>query len=84
MIFMDLLQAYDIIKAKNPGLEPVSVLDFDSFYLFSLAPPDMGDEDIETGRIFPTIDKTTGKVGEYDITSDLDAFERALKRTSKL
>lgn len=52
--------------------------DFGSFYLFSIAPTYIRSSDLyDTGTIFTAVDKRTGRVYDYDITSDLDAFERA-------
>lgn len=52
--------------------------DFGSFYLFSIAPAYIRPSDqYDTGTIFTAVDKRTGRVYDYDITSDLDAFEKA-------
>lgn len=65
---------------KYKGLYPRSCVDFGKFYLFSMAPFHITDDDTyDTGRILPAVRKSDGKVFEYDITSDLDAFEAAKK-----
>lgn len=52
--------------------------DFGSFFLFSLAPLYVKEgERYDTGTVFTAVDKASGKVYDYDITSDLDAFEKA-------
>lgn len=55
-----------------------SCLDFGSFYSFCVAPMDVNDEDdYFTGTVFESVNKTTGEIFDYDITSDLDAYEKA-------
>lgn len=53
--------------------------DFGNFFLFSLAPMDVKEaERYDTGTVFTAVDKSSGRLFEYDITSDLDAFENAI------
>lgn len=53
--------------------------DFGDFFLFSLAPMDVKEgERYDTGTVFTAVDKKTGQLFEYDITSDLDAFDNAV------
>lgn len=53
--------------------------DFGDFFLFSLAPMDVKEnEQYDTGTVFTAVDKKSGRLFEYDITSDLDAFENAV------
>lgn len=69
-----------LIKEKHPFelVKCRSCLDFGSFYVFCLAPLDVKDSDeYLTGTIFESVDKKTGRVFEYDITSDIDAYDRA-------
>lgn len=57
-----------------------SCLDFGTFYLFCVAPMDVVDsDDYLTGTIFECVDKRTGRMFEYDITSDIDAYDSAKK-----
>lgn len=52
--------------------------DFDSFYLFSIAPFYISeDETYDTGTVFTAVDKWNGRVFDYDIISDLDAYFNA-------
>lgn len=77
---MNLEKATDIILKKNPLLKVRACMDYGDFYVFTLAPLYVKDSDeYVTGVIFPAVDKKTGKVFEYDITSDLDAFDNAIK-----
>lgn len=73
-------EAKKIMQEASPDMEIRSALDFGAFYLFGLAPPGMPeDETCDTGTIFPIVLKETGQCGEYDITSNLDAFLKAEK-----
>lgn len=77
---MTLNQASEIILKKNPLLTIRACMDYGDFFVFTLAPLYVKNSDYYvTGRIFPAVDKRTGKVFEYDITSDFDAFENAIK-----
>lgn len=52
--------------------------DFGSFWVFSIAPFYTNDnEKYETGTVFTAIDKKSGRVFDYDIVSDLDAYFNA-------
>lgn len=76
MISVD--KAYDIAKEKYNFPKLLSCLEFDSFYLFSFAPMLVNTTDgYFTGTIFDAVDKESGRMFEYNIISDLDAFERA-------
>lgn len=75
---IDLEKAVSIIQKKNPILKIRSCSEYDNFFLFSLAPLDVADGDTYvTGTVFPAVDKKTGRVFEYDILSDYDAFEKS-------
>lgn len=77
---MTLDEAVSIIQKKNPLLTIRACTDYGKFFVFTLAPLYIkDDENYVTGRIFPAVDKKTGKVFQYDITSDLGAFENAVK-----
>lgn len=70
--------AYEIAKQKYQVSKLLSCLDFGSFYLFSFAPLfENTNEGYLTGTTFDAVDKTTGVLYEYDISSDIDAFDRA-------
>lgn len=71
-------EAYNIARKKYNFPKLLSCLEFDSFYLFSFAPllTDVSDGYF-TGTIFDAVDKKDGRLYLYDITSDLDAFEKA-------
>lgn len=77
---MKLEEAVDIIQKKNPLLTIRACTDYGKFFVFTLAPLYIkNDDDYVTGRIFPAVDKKTGKIFHYDITSDLEAFENAVQ-----
>lgn len=53
--------------------------DFGTFFLFSLSPLYVTEgEQYDTGTVFTAVDKQSGRVYDYDITSDLDAFDEAV------
>lgn len=68
------------LAIKNEG-EPSTIhtaWDYGVFYLFSVAPINLPDSiKYDTGTIFTAVDKSSGKVYDYDITTDLEAFENA-------
>lgn len=77
---MTLNDAIELIQEDNAPLVVRDILDFGSFWLFSLAPIYLDEsEPYQTGTHFPTVDKKSGRIGVYDITSDLDAYEKAVK-----
>lgn len=48
-------------------------------FIFFLAPMYISDgEGYVTGTVFPAVDKKNGTVFQYDIISDLDAYENAI------
>lgn len=52
--------------------------DFGDFFLFSLAPyKTPSNIRYETGTVFTAVDKSTGRVYDYDLTSDLELFLNA-------
>ncbi len=70
--------AYDVIKKKYDLPKILSCLEFDNFYLFSVAPALVNTSNgYFTGTTFDAIDKKSGKHFYYDISTDLDAFENA-------
>lgn len=73
-------QAIEIIQKKNPLLIIRASLEFDDFFLFTLAPLYVKEsENYVTGTVFPAVDKKNGRIFEYNILSDYDAFENAKK-----
>lgn len=75
-----LQKASEIILNKNPTLKIRACLEFEKFFLFTLAPLYISsDDDYVTGRIFPAVDKKTGRIFQYDLTSDYETFEQAKK-----
>lgn len=55
-----------------------SCLDFGPFYGFFLAPMNVNiNEKYDVGTCMEAVDKRTGSIYIYDITSDLDAYDRA-------
>lgn len=66
---------------KKIGLHRIrSCNDFGDFFLFVISPLDVGDnEDYYTGTVFPAVDKKTGDVFEYDVTTDVDALSNSKK-----
>lgn len=77
---MTLDEAVEIIRKRNPLLRIRSCLDFGKFYLFTLAPLYIGEnDDYVTGTIFPAVDKRTGKIFQYDIMTDFDAYKNAVE-----
>lgn len=71
-------KAKKIIQKANPLTEIRSCLEYKNFYLFVLAPLYVNDsDDYVTGAVFPIVDKRTGKVSQYDILSDYNAYMNA-------
>lgn len=73
-------EAIDKITDANPGFKITSMYDYGEFYVAYIRPYSMGDnEQYSTGVTFPAVDKKTGKVYDYRITSDLVKFDNAEK-----
>ena len=71
-------EAYKLLSKIYPLSKDRGCLDYGKFYVFSLAPIDVPDDKrYYTGTIFPAVDKKTGRIFEYDITSDITAYNRA-------
>lgn len=63
-------EAYSKLKRRYPDLMIVKFCKD-----FGLAPLDVPeDETYRTGRLFDAVDKKTGRIYKYDITSDVDAY----------
>lgn len=55
-----------------------SCLDFGTFYVFCFSSIDAPDGEMQlSGTVYPRVDKDTGRVSEYDITEDVDAYLEA-------
>lgn len=61
---------------EHDGMNVVlSCWEFSDKFVFNTAPAKpIKNQTYDTGTIFTAVDKTTGRVFEYDITSDPDAF----------
>lgn len=71
-------EAYRILSKSYPLNKVRTCLDYGKFYVFSLTPMDVPDDArYYSGTIFPAVDKRTGRIFEYDITSDVRAYHRA-------
>ncbi len=72
------IDAADAAIKANDGQIIHTAWDFGSFYLFSTAPRSIPrSQKYETGTIFTAVDKKTGRVYDYDITEDVDAYLNA-------
>lgn len=66
-----------VVRKTGAGV-PHTIWDFGSFYLFAMAPADQPkDESYDIGTVMTAVDKANGRVYDYDITSNLGAFENA-------
>lgn len=72
-------ECYEKIMKKYPGSRLTGCLEFKNFFLFSLIPPWFSGENYLTGTTFDAVDKRNGKMFEYDITSDIEAYHNANK-----
>lgn len=71
-------KAIEVIRKKEPLMTIRSCLEYKDFYLFVLAPLYIQDyDDYVTGTVFPIVNKRTGKISQYDILSDYDAYMNA-------
>lgn len=70
--------AYKLLSKIKPAYDVGGCLDFGKFYVFCLIPfYNIGDETYDSGTVFDAVDKRTGKIFEYDLTSDPDAYNNA-------
>lgn len=68
-----------VLRSEDTPSTIHTAWDFGDFYLFSLAPYGYGEKlPYDTGTIFPAIDKVTGDIYDYDITTDLGLFDNAV------
>lgn len=73
-------EAYKILSKSFPLARVRGCLDYGKFFAFSLAPIYVSDDqEYITGTTLTAVDKKTGRVFDYDITSDIRAYERAKK-----
>lgn len=71
-------EAYKIATKNTPFIRVRGCLDYGSFFAFTLAPLYIDEsEDYISGTTMTAVDKKTKRVFEYDITSDVSAYERA-------
>lgn len=71
-------EAYNILSKDYPMSRVNACLDYGNFYVFSLTPVDIPTgETYYTGTVMDAVDKKTKKVFKYDLTSDIDAYEKA-------
>lgn len=71
-------EAYTIACKEYPLSKVQGCLDFGDFFSFALVPMNIDDdEDYFSGTTLTSVNKHTGEVFEYDITSNLDAYENA-------
>ena len=71
-------EAFKNLTKGNPFVKVRGCLDFGTFFVFSLAPLYVKNTDnYLTGTVMDAVDKQTGRIFKYDITSDIDAYEKA-------
>lgn len=71
-------EAYKILRKEYPLSRVRGCLDYGKFYVFSLAPMGVSDDQrYFSGTILPAVEKRTGRIFEYDITIDIGAYNRA-------
>lgn len=71
-------EAFKVIEKEYPLCKVRTCLDFGRFYLFSIAPMHVSENDkYYTGTAFDAVDKKTGSHFIYDITTNLAAYEKA-------
>lgn len=72
---MDAKQAYTILQRRWPVSEILDCRDFGSFFAFHLSPVGTSNRDgFYVGPNMYAVDKRTGKVSIYDITTNPDAY----------
>lgn len=73
-----MLSAEECYKIASKELKINNIrgcMDLGSFYIFSLAPINVSDnENYVTGTVFDAVDKRTGKMFPFDITSDIGLY----------
>lgn len=75
---MNARNAYKILSKEYPMHKVRSCLDYGKFYVFGMVPLDVEDKQrYFSGTIMPAVDKKNGTIFEHDITSDMDAYNRA-------
>lgn len=67
--------AYFVARKNHPGQVLSSCLDFGSFFLFIFKSVESAKgETIISGNVFDAVEKESGKLFKYDISTDPDAF----------
>lgn len=75
---MTATEAYSILCKKYSLMRVRACLDFGGFFAFCLAPLYVKDNDAyDVGTCMEAVDKKTGRIFIYDITSDVDAYHKA-------
>lgn len=75
---IDAKRAYEILSKEKPVSKVAGCLDFGDFYVFALVPfYEPNDETFIIGTVMDSVDKNSGQIGLYDITSDINAYENA-------
>lgn len=72
-------EAYEIVRKEYPDSILSSCLDFGKFYVFFVRPFYTSNETYYTGTVFDAVSKSDGNLFKYDITSDIDAYERSIE-----
>lgn len=72
---MNAQEAYSKIVQENPGFYATEAIEFESFFMFQIRPLWVDkNETYFTGTVYPVVDKRNGKIKEYDIRTDPDAY----------
>lgn len=75
---MTVQEAYKKVKKKHPFKYGRGCKDYGDFFVFFLAPITIApNEPYYTGTVYPAVDKKTGRVYDFDISDDPDAFHEA-------
>ena len=71
-------EAYRIVKRRYPNRFAESCMEYRDFYLFSMIPYKfLGATSYVGGSVFDAVDKKTGKISQYDILADIEAYHNA-------
>ena len=73
------IEASRIVLKENPESFIVECRDFDSFFGFVLSSIENRNKELYRGMTMTTVDKKTGKIGYFNIMSDLDLFQSSKK-----
>lgn len=75
------IEASRIVLKENPESFIVECRDFDSFFGFVLSSIENRNKELYRGMTMTTVDKKTGKIGYFNVMSDLDLFQSSKKST---